>query len=299
MSQKDFQLHDCAEVFGESCHVFGPPVHAVLERAPRDRHIFIDKEVLLAGMENGDFSIQQTNHLIISDFLQGCHLAALLTLLRSRKWFAASMRSYQAEDLLSWSNNTRALIESTADFFTDLSELAASVADHKDGFLTFLRGRDDAVISITELEDRLEHFFHARKLSKVERRENPEVHQARQTWEYVRDLERHSLDGLYELYSQLSEISHPSKQSLWDLTSLDEGSGEWTLNNRGEKASIDRIISQHRHIFRGITGHSFTPGLLMLRILVKFDLFSKHPELKKFDFSYLPYWRKIEHTLKN
>jgi hypothetical protein len=261
--------------------------------------VFIDKQLLEEGIAQGDFSIEQANQIIILDFLQGCHLAALLTLLRSRKWVAAASWSYKAQDLLSWANSTRALIESTADFFTDLINLSISVADNNQKFLEFMRGRGDAIISLKELEGPLEHFFHARKLSKTERSEFPEVHQARQTWQYVRDLERHGLEGIYDLYSQLSEISHPSKQSLWDLTTSDDEEGEWSLNNQGEGSKIEAIISDNQEIFNVIIGHAFIPGLLMLRVLVKFKLFSKHPELKKFDFSFLPFWSQIERALKN
>lgn len=290
------EIEESTRLFGPFAKVVGPVVTAVLARSANDKHVFLNFKKVQEGFESRDISKLEYNKLVVLDFLQGCHLGSHLILLRSKKWIQASYLSYCASDLLSWANNTRALIESTADFFSDFYNLSVSVADAKDTMLSFLNGRDDVFVNLGELEKPLEHFFHARKLSKTEREELPDSHRAKQTWEYVKDLERHNMPGLYDLYSELSEISHPSKHSLWNMTILEE-TAEWKINITGEGDAIREIVDRHSDIFRRFLYYSFLPSLVMLRILVKFKLFSKHPELRRFDFSPYPQWTEIERIL--
>lgn len=284
-------------LFGPFAITVGPVVDQIIDRSQSDRHAFFDFGKVDEALEGGELSQVDYGRLQVLDYLQGCHLGSLLILLRTRKWVVASYQSYEAEDLLSWANNTRALIESTSDFFSDFYNLSVSTAKERRTLQSFLNGRDDKGLNLTELQEPLAHFFHGRKLTKSEKIELPKFHEAKQTWEYVKDLERHHMPGLYALYSELSEISHPSKHSLWKLTTLEE-SGEWRLNGEGEARSITEIISRYPDIFDRLLYYSFLPSLVMLRVLVKFKLFTKHPELRKFDFSAYPQWNEIEKLLR-
>ena len=90
----------------------------------------------------------------------------------------------------------RALIESAADGYDALSNVASTLAEYREIVNQSLQGKAEQPVLAVELEDQLIHFSHARKLSK--RDASPLSHKAKPTADYVRSLEKADLPRLYE-----------------------------------------------------------------------------------------------------
>jgi hypothetical protein len=284
-------------LFGQYAEIFGPVASKVVNRSLAMRYHFIDNDHFLDLVRKEVLHPKDMNEHVVRELLFNCHMSAILGMIRNARWIDACWREYEAQNLLAWSNNMRALIESVADSYFDTFQLAFSIAENKSSFQSALGGfSDGSLYSVEALEAKIVHFFKARKLTKAEKAILPEAHQAKQSWEYVKTLEASDLAGLYALYSRLSEISHPSSHSLNPLYREDSDGG-WMVVEDQDLQIIQSMVKESNHIFGRLIGYAFIPNFYLLRVLAKFKIFPLHPELKKFDFSLYPKWQEFKHLI--
>ena len=224
-------------------------------------------------------------------------MSAILSMIRNIRWINSCWNEYESENILAWANNMRAFIESIADSHFDMFLLSFALAENKNSFLAALNGlASDRIFNIEKIEEKIIHFFQARKLSPTEKLILPKEYNAKQTWDYIKSLEKSGLPGLYNLYSKLSEIAHPSAHSINPFFRKDE-EGRWVVTNSQDKFLMKEIISNNSDIFERILAYAFLSNFYMLRVLVKFRIFPLHPELKKFDFSPFPQWNELKRLI--
>ncbi|WP_140419403.1 hypothetical protein [Sphingobium sp. Z007] len=289
-------ISESTPLFGGYAREFGPVVETVLERSSNFQHYFTSEESFGAILADGS-ATANANRICALEMLQNSHLAALLCLSRSKQWLLACWNSYQRGDLLAWCNDLRSLIESTADFYSDLNLLAISLAESAPQIRGALAGECATLLTFSEFEDKITHFMHARKLNGVERAQLSNVFEAKKTFEYVKDLERFGLEGVYSFYSELSQFAHPAANSLHHFYKQAPDGG-WMVVNTGGSGTINALAEKYRGIINRFSAYAFMPGLLLIRVLVPFHIFPKHPELKKFPFELNPSWPRIQKALK-
>jgi hypothetical protein len=137
------------------------------------------------------------------------------------------------------------------------------------------------------MEDELIGYSHARHVRKGEH--VPKSHVARPTIYYINLLEQEAgLSGLAELYRELCEVMHPGASSvLYQFLSELSACGHATYKSRpmADAFNIQRITAEWKDNIRALLHLGFDPALITLKVLHKFGLFPKLPELRKFDFT--------------
>jgi hypothetical protein len=83
------------------------------------------------------------------------------------------------------------------------------------------------------------------------------------------------------------DVMHPAAGSVVYQLKMELGpNGEATYRPdlTSDKLHIDGIISEYREAISGLVHLAFDPGLITLRVLHRFNLFPKIPELRNFAF---------------
>jgi hypothetical protein len=272
-------------------------VSDVVRRTQTMGYHFMDNEHFEHFIHEKVLRPENINEIVVRELLYNCHMSAILSMMRNSRWIEACWREFEAQNLLAWANNTRALIESVADSYLDTFTLAFSIVENKNTFLSALNGfAHDGLYNVETFEEKIVHFFQARKLTKQEKSSLPKAYEARPTWEYVKTLEASDLPGLYDLYSRLSEISHPSSHSLSPLF-RQNSEGGWMIVSDQDRDMIRDIVSNNDNIFGRLIAYAFIPNFYLLRALAKFKIFPLQPELKKFDLSPYPKWPEFRDLL--
>lgn len=146
------------------------------------------------------------------EILQRVHFAASVSLFRSFAWFEGMIVAVLYENLLSFSAALRGLVESATDSFYALSGVPERLQAVSPNLPTILNGTFDRVITDGELEDRLIHFSHARKLDKGE--SVPDSHRAQSVRTYLDFFDQNSTVPVSGLYATLCQITHPAHLSV-------------------------------------------------------------------------------------
>lgn len=202
------------------------------------------------------------------ELLGRAHLAAVASIIRAYRWSCGMAVCYSSDLFLPFCASFRALIESAADGYDALSNVASTLADYRGIVNQSLQGKAEQPVLAVELEDQLIHFSHARKLSKVDA--SPVSHKAKQTADYVRSLEKADLPRLYECYSDLCQYTHPAAQSV--LQFLVPLSPETFLLASGQdRVRIEAFSKEYNSLLVPLLMVAFNPGALLLKVLLYFD----------------------------
>jgi hypothetical protein len=284
-------------LFGPPAKIYGSIVSGIVPRLCSYEYKYIDNESFKVAIDQKVIDEDGINLIVANELLASSHLAATTSLIRAIRWFEATWREYEAENLLGWAACCRSLMESTGDALHGLRSVASSIAEQKTPFQSALTGSLDGLFCFEELENMLIHFSHARKLSKAEKVDAPDSHRALQTINYIDMLEEAGPPGAKKLYSELCQLAHPSMMSLSYLNSRGDDGG-FKVDSGRDKEMIRDVIHRYAPILHQLPSLAFNPGLIILRVLVPFKIFPIHPELRRFNFQEAAAWRKIEPLLK-
>ena len=86
--------------------------------------------------------------------------------------------------------------------------------------------------------------------------------------------------------------------SVWYMFSVDEHLETCGFCAEPDRRAIDETLRLYKPACEALIEPAFNPVFLVLRVLHKFDLFPKIPELRKLNFSVMPIWREIEAALR-
>ena len=281
-------------LFGPAAALYGPVVAGVMPRIVSVEYRFWDNDSLLAAHGSGAAGDADLNAIAVLEVLLSAHLAASTSIIRSARWFEATWREHEAGNLLGWAACCRSLLEAIGDTIDGLLGMGLTIAETMPTLMRGLTGFDEALLNFGELEDKLIHFSHARKLGREERGSVPDSHAARQTAYYIQLLE--SAGGPATLYAELCQIGHPARGSLSWMYEGVEGGFRVGLDRDAE--AMAELVRRHRDGLRSLPSLAFNPGLLVLRALVRFGLFPKLPELRDFSFQGARAWDTIRPLLE-
>lgn len=284
-------------LFGPPAKLYGPVVGGTVPRLCSTSYRFWNAENLVSGLHSGTITVAEINCVTVAEALNYAHLAATTSLVRSCRWFEASWREYESDNLLGWAACLRSLLEAIGDTIDGLGGVAITLADNMPELMRGLTGFDGGILDLGELEDQLIHFSHARKISRAERSSVPDSHVPRKTYEYIDILRSAGVPDTATLYAELCEIGHPASKSLsWMHEATDGG---FRISPDQDRIAIEAIIKSHGADLHLLPSLAFNPGLLALRVLVKFGLFPPLPELRSFSFQDARQWDQIRALLAN
>lgn len=288
-------ISESRPLFGQAATLYGPIVAGVLPRLTAVPYRFWDNDFLLAEVNKGTVDAGEVNSIAATELLLYSHMAAHTSLIRATRWFEATWREYQAGNFLGWAACLRSLLEAVGDTVDSLQSIGADIAENMPLLMRALTGFDKGIIDFELLEDKVIHFSHARKIAKADRPQFPNSHVARQTFEYIGILKTAGLSETAALYAELCEIGHPARESVsWMYEPI---IGGFTVNSNRDMIAIKDIVTRYRRDIELIPSLAYNPGLLILRVMVKFCIFPLVPELRGFSFQGAKGWNKIKPVL--
>jgi hypothetical protein len=232
------------------------------------------------------------------EMIMRIHLACCASLLRHGEWLNALLVSVEANCLFGTYAACRGFLESAADAFYSLGPVPKTLAPN----LTIIRARikekpTDIIFASKELEDRLIHFSHGRKLRRDEIADP--VHAAKQIREYLDGLKQAGIMDVHALYGELCSISHPSAESvaIWFDGAKESHEVIWRRTGAEKRERIDKFLIDWRETNEGVFNAAFVPIFMSLRVLHKLDFMPKIPSLKSFPLESFPAWKEIERQI--
>jgi hypothetical protein len=283
-------------LFGPAAEHYGPIVRTAISRLRNVPYRFYDNDEVLKAVKEGTIGAPEVNAIAVGELLISAHLAAVTSIIRASRWMEATWREYEAENLLGWAGCCRSLLEAVGDTAHSLGRIAIGIAEQIPLLRKAMNGLDDFLVVAEEIEIALLHFSHARKLTKGERASEHPSHAARQTFEYIDALGKAGLSDASPFYAELCQIGHPARASLSWLYEPIEGG--FLIDECRDKREIDRTVGRYSRTLHDLPSVAFNPGLLILRVLVKFRMFPAVPELRRFDFAGAKAWTNIEPMLR-
>ena len=285
------------ELFGSAARFYVPLFRELLPRVFQVDYQFEDPVCFARKLRNGIYDSEQANRIVWLEILYRAHIAVSASLYRNCRLVDASVRENRASNLPGWASCSRALLESIGDSAHALRAVPTTLAENHGFIQRCLSGEEPLPSGSTELEDRLIHFTHARRLDPGERDTVPPSHKAKPTKDYIAELQAYRLPDVSSLYSELCERSHPAASSVEYCFSPADAEAAFRIDPAQDRRSIDSIVDRYRHVFDNLLMVCFNPGLLSLRVLQVFRIFPDLPELDGVNLSPIPAWAKIERHL--
>ncbi|WP_300181705.1 hypothetical protein [uncultured Aliivibrio sp.] len=252
-------------------------------------------------MSHSDFKVleesdvDEANAQYIKEILFRSHFASMSSIAKNLEWIKGMKHSYENGLYLPFSSSMRSLIESTADSFDALLHVSITLAEHNKVLNKKLQKGGGDFVTLTELENVLIHYSHARRLEKGEKA--PTTHKAKQPSEYIRDLDSKTGQNFYELYGELCQLTHPAAQGvLHMMPAINES--EFFFDERCGKEKIELLLERNKDLIPDLIAFAFNPGLLTLKVLNYLKLNICHSEyLKVVNFDAIPAWGRCKKHL--
>ncbi len=225
------------------------------------------------------------------EILYRCHFCASATLMRSNRWANGVISAYNDQNYFSFCANLRGFLESSADSYEGIGNVAASLAGKFRAICQILAKDPAAVIvSSPAIQDQLIHFSHGRKVGKGE--QVPDTHKAKHVRDYLALFDTTD-KSVNDLYGDLCEVTHPASSSVSAFASVTER-GDVHLIVPDDKKLIDGIIVRHLKDAWYLFDLSINPALVLLKFLNYFKVDEvKTPALEEVDLTNIQVWREI------
>ena len=285
------------ELFGFAARLYVPLFRQIIPRVFRVHYEFQDNASFEREIRTGVHDPKEVNRIVWLEILMRAHIVVSGSLYRNCRLIDASVREYRGSNLPGWASCVRALLESIGDSADALRAVPGTLAENHRTIQRCLSGKESRLGGSKELEDRLIHFTHGRRLDPADKDRVPASHKAKPTKDYVAELEAHGLPGVPSLYGELCEHSHPAASSIaYCFAPVDDGS-TFRIDPHRDRIRIDGIVEQHRQVFGNLLGACFNSMLLSLRVFHVFGLFPALPELHSVDLTPIPAWATIKRHL--
>lgn len=274
--------------------LYFPLLEKIVPRVASHRYTFISDDWFKEQVDAGKLSPAEMNAVVAVDLLEKAHLAAATSLIRISRWADAVCLMYEANNFPGFAGALRGLIENGGDTVDGLMNIPVALAEHHRTLNEMLHGRMASDFAdCSGLEHFLDHYIHAGWA----RKKSDRVRAAKANAEYVSLIER-VVPSALSLYHRLCAIVHPSDQSISWLFDFDELGDRRVALNTDDTAKIAGICDE----FPTAIGQTFSLtcncALLTLRVLHKFPLHPKIPELRKLDWSSIRVGRDLDQLMR-
>jgi hypothetical protein len=264
-------------------------VEQIAAESVRVRHAFLGSEEFAAAVKE-EPSIG--SKIYWEEILARAHIAAHLSILRTRAWMSGLEIAWRASNTYLYAAAFRGLLEGTADTWFSLRDVPLSIATDHYRIRRAIAGKANRMSIAAELETRLIHFTHARRLDKQAKAQAPDAHEAKQIQAYLR-----SFGADYEaaalVYDRLCAFTHPSAESLM-LFVKDYTADSWELVEVDQKELIAGLQASFTEVFAAALMKAFNLPIALLKLLNTFDdLRFRTNAADGIDLRRIPVWSKI------
>ncbi|ELR64462.1 hypothetical protein C942_02486 [Photobacterium marinum] len=230
------------------------------------------------------------------EILFRAHFASVASIYRNYQWVMGMESSYKNNLFLPYTACFRALIESAADTFDSFNGVPVALAKNNKQINKIITGKYKKKVGFVskELEDKLIHFSHARRVGKKE--DVPDSHQAKSAAKYINSLDKNKSLKLYECYSELCEYTHPAASSTGNfMSSIDENT--FVFSTGFDKDKIIALSSKYSDAIEVLLSCAFNPGLITLKLLRKLsEPTCQVPIVDQIGVGDMPLWKEcIKH----
>lgn len=243
--------------------------------------------------------IEERQLIYWSEMLQRYHFSCATSLMRLKKWFELLQLSYEAENYYGFCTALRGIIEACSDSFYLFGKVTYTFADNFAHIKEAVIGKSKQTILSSEAEDELIHYMYARKLSKAEKKDNPDSHSAKFVSKYLENMKSEKLN---ELYSELCQVSHPSMMSLIPFIAATDEHAIILHNENADGELNKNILERFGDTIYDSVILAVIPALTGLRIIniLESDLLSS---LKTDDSAFTcldgsDFWEDVKQRLK-
>lgn len=275
--------------------LYFPLLEKVIPRVVTHRYTFISDDWFREQVDGGKLSPADMNAVVAVDILEKAHLAAATSLIRISRWADAVCLMYDARNFPGYASALRGLIENGGDSVDGLLNIPAALATHHHRLTEMLDGRMATELAdCSALEQILDHYIHAGWAGK----KSDPVRAAKANAEYVALIEK-VVPSAVSLYHRLCAIVHPSNHSIGWLFNVDELGDRRVALTVDDSAKIEAINAEYPSAIGQTFSLTCNCALLTLRVLHRFPLHPKIPELKKVDWSPIRVGRDVEKLLRS
>jgi hypothetical protein len=226
------------------------------------------------------------------------HLASCSALRRHGEWLRSLIMAVEEDCLFGAFASYRGFLESAGDSLYSLGPVPKTIAPNLRAIIGCLKQkRMDTVFMSAELESRLIHFSHGRKLERGESADP--VHAAKQIREYLDGIKLAGKKDVHALYSELCGITCPSAETvgIWYDGDKVAHNVVWRQRTTSTRVKFIEFLDRWKTASEVIVNAAFVPAFMSLRILHKIDFLPKIPNLKSFPLEKFAVWKKIERQI--
>jgi hypothetical protein len=229
-----------------------------------------------------------------TEMLFRCHIAALASMCRHRRWISGILKAVEDENLFTYAASCRGYLESVADAAYSVLPIPGALSEFYVEIEQALSEKADKAAIHYELEKLLLHFSDATKKSAMS---DKEVYEARQISVYLASLPKEQKSLVDACYARLCDITHPGMMSVRAFFSY-PSADEWVFDNSRDKEFIAHLSGEDSPLFADLLPVGFNPSLIALRVINCFGLPALTVEaVNRLSFDGIKAWRDISRKL--
>lgn len=244
-------MNDKRKIFEEYYTIYSD----VVKKIEHKKYKYTDLEGFMSlyveGLSKGD--IRESQKIYWQEILQRVHFAAVISLIRSKKWLEGVVLGLKTKNLLLFSSSFRGFLEATVDSYYSLESLPTIMALNFKLINSALKGELNQRLVSEEIENKLIHFQFAKKGKKGK---EPEIKIALSNTDYIKSFDLENM-GIKQLYSDLCEVAHPAANSVNCFTKEEIVSENYSYivtstetDNIVISELIDKYSSQIEHLLK-------------------------------------------------
>jgi hypothetical protein len=278
------------KIFGDFIDPYIPIFDLISESTESIQYKFISDTDFAAILERDK---SEGMYIYWQEIIFRAHLAGLTSILRHKHWMNAMIQSVSYENYFAFAASTRGLIEAAADTFDALRLVPSTLADQYLHIRSSLdRSQSEFYVS-KELEDNLIHYSHARTSKNNIKLSYP--HKAKNAKEYLDILSGADEKQIYECYSFLCDITHPSYASVLFFLDINEDGSLILYQKNPDSVNILNFISKYKNMMQNLFHMSLNPAILTLRLINKLSIKNLFiSTLENINLDSIPLWGKMK-----
>lgn len=286
---KIFMKETTTPIFGAEAKVLLKYADALVETLTGFNYEILTEEELV---QNRDFP--DVARTYCKEIMYRAHWAAATAVLRTHRWVKATSVMQESSNYLGFAASFRGLIESTGDIIDGLIHVPLTIVEHMHSICETLERRAVVFHDFGQLEEKLIHFTHARKLGKSS--SSPATHQAKTNTDYIKQLQASGQSFMLDCYAELCQIAHPAAPSLMCFVEYD-GKNLISLNNQLDNIMMADFCQRYRPVLDRIIPLSLGSPISLLKVLNLLPISEINtPEADSIEL-HMPAWIKIEEML--
>ncbi|KMP20388.1 hypothetical protein TU49_10985 [Bacillus cereus] len=288
-------MEDFIKPFGEEAHQSIVWMNQICEEiGNREYKYQFLREDIFEDMLLNDY--QQGMQVYWMEMLLRSHWAASTSLFRNQRWIEGVYAGIKMNNYMLFSSCLRSLLESAGDTNDIIPQCAVAFADHYKDIYISLEGKAPHLFLSEELENKLIHYAYAKKQSNAQG--VPASHVNQTAREYLNKISNtRELKRFHSCYSELCEVTHPAKASVFAF--IDEDNKTLKLNNNKDADLIKEFCGKYSLELSYLYYLAVNPSLVLLKTLNCFSLeFVCTEIIDTMNLDSIPTWKSIISKIK-